>query len=241
VNKPFSNWTKICASLSNHSKLKYHRDCLQIADAMKSTTEKSDMRVNVMSSNALQKKIDENRHILRQIVRAVVYLGKQGIAFRGKIENITSTKNPGNFLALLKSYAETDTILFNHLYHTKAKNATHLSPTTQNEIINIIGYDIILANIISEAKQANYFSVLADELSCHNTEYLPICIRFVDSLGDIREDFLSFIKLDRVRAVDIASAIIQTLEELGLSLDSLRGQGYDGASTMSGQKTGVQA
>ncbi len=88
-----------------------------------------------------------------------------------------------------------DTILFNHLYHTKAKNATHLSPITQNEIINIIGYDIILANIISEAKQANYFSVLADELSCHNTEYLPICIRFVDS---IREDYLSFIKLDRV-------------------------------------------
>ncbi len=55
-----------------------------------------------MSSNALQKKIDENRHILRQIVRAVVYLGKQGRAFCGKIENITSTKNPGNFLALLK-------------------------------------------------------------------------------------------------------------------------------------------
>ncbi len=52
---------------------------------------------------------------------------------------------------------------------------------------------------------------------------------------------LSFIKLDRVRAVDIASAIIQTLEEFGLSLDGLRGQGYDGASTMSGQKTGVQA
>ncbi len=210
---------------------------------MKSTTEKSDMRVNVMSSNALQKKIDENRHILRQIVGAVVYLGKQGITFRGKIENITSTKNPGNFLALLKSYAERDTILFNHLYHTNAKNATHLSPTTQNEIINIIGYDIILANIISEAKQAvaNYFSVLADELSCHNTEYLPICIRFVDSLGDIREDFLSFIKLDRVRAVDIASAIVQTLEEFGLSLDDLRGQGYDGASTMSGEITGVQA
>ncbi len=34
----------------------------------------------------------------------------------------------------------------------------------QNEIVNIIGYDIILANIVSEAKQANYFSVLANEL-----------------------------------------------------------------------------
>ena len=66
-------------------------------------------------------------------------LGKQGIAFRGKIEDITSTKNLGNFLALLKSYAETKSILFNHLYHTKAKFARHLSHTTQNEIINIIG------------------------------------------------------------------------------------------------------
>ncbi len=67
---------------------------------MKSTTEKSDMRVNVMPSNAQQKTIDENRHILRQIVRAVVYLGKQGIAFRGKIENITSTKKPRNTVDL---------------------------------------------------------------------------------------------------------------------------------------------
>ena len=130
-----------------------------------------------------------------------MYLGKQGIAFHCKIEDITSTKNPGNFLALLKSYAETNSILFDHLYHTKAKIARHLSHTTQNEIINIIGYDIILAIIISEAKQADFFSVLADELSCHNMEYLPICIRFVDSLGDIREDFLSFIKLERVQAV----------------------------------------
>ena len=102
-------------------------------------------------------------------------LGKQGIAFCVKIEDITSTKNLGNFLALLKSCAETKSILFNHLSHTKAKFARHLSHTTQNEIINIIGYDKILAIIISEAKQADYFSVLADELPCHNMEYLPFC------------------------------------------------------------------
>ena len=88
----------------------------------------------------------------------------------------------------------------------------------QNEILNIIGYDIILANIILEAKQADYFSVLADELSCPNMEYLPICINFVDSLGDIREYFLSFIKLGIVQAVNIANAIILSLEEFGLSL-----------------------
>ena len=241
VNRPFSNWVKTSCSLLSHSKLQYHLDCVELADAMKGTIKKPDRRINVISNEVLQKKIDENRQILRQIVRAVVYLGKQGIAFRGRSEDINSSKNPGNFLALLKSYADTDSVLFNHLYHTRAKNATYLSPITQNQIINIIGYDIILSSIISEAKEADFFSVLADELSCHNVEHLPICIRFVDSLSNIREEFLSFVKLERVRASDIASAIIETLEGFGLSLGSLRGQGYDGASTMSGEKAGVQA
>ena len=51
---------------------------------------------------------------------------------------------------------------------------------------------------------------------------------------------VALLKLARVRAVDIADAITKTLTNLGLSLDGLRGQGYDGASTMSGNKSGVQ-
>ena len=90
-------------------------------------------------------------------------------------------------------------------------------------------------------RQLGFFSVLADEVSCRNVEHLPICLRFVDSEYNIREEFVAFVKLARVRAVDIADAIMKTLENLGLSLSSLRGQGYDGASTMSGAKTGVQA
>ena len=51
---------------------------------------------------------------------------------------------------------------------------------------------------------------------------------------------MSFIKLERVRAMDIAAAIIHMLENSGLSLNDLRGQGYDGAATMSGARGGVQ-
>ena len=43
-----------------------------------------------------------------------------------------------------------------------------------------------------------------------------------------------------MQALDIANAIVSMLEELGFSLDDLRGQGYDGASTMRGEKFGVQ-
>ena len=56
----------------------------------------------------------------------------------------------------------------------------------------------------------------------------------MDSEGSIHEEFIAFLKLNRVRAVDIVDALDKCLENLGLSLSELRGQGYDGASTMSG-------
>ena len=47
--------------------------------------------------------------------------------------------------------------------------------------------------------------------------------------GNIREKFIAFLKLNRVRAVDIAS------------LSESCGQGYDDASTKRGHKSGVKA
>ena len=167
---------------------------------------------------------------------------KQGLPFRGDVEGVQTNKNPGNFLALLKNYAATDDVLFKHFNSPRAKNATYLSPIIQNDIINLIGYDLILINIISEVKDAaTFYSVLTDEVTSHNVEHLPICVRFVDRDFNIREELVALLKLARVRAVDIADTITETLTYLGLSLDGLRGQGYDGASTMSGAKSGVPA
>ena len=83
-------------------------------------------------------------------------------------------------MALLKSYAEVDSVLHNHLNQPKARNVTYLSPASQNEVINVIGYDIIGANLIAEVKKARFFSILADEVSSHNIEHLALCLRFVD-------------------------------------------------------------
>lgn len=113
-------------------------------------------------------------------------------------------------------------------------------PKSQNDIIGVIGYNVIRANIVEEIQKAGFFSVLADEVSSHNVEHMPICLRFVDERCDIREDFVAFVRLDRVRATDITKAIVATIEELGLSLNELRGRGYDGAATMKGEKSGVQ-
>ena len=241
VNKPFNNWVKISNTLTKHSHLVYHSDCMQAADALKdSIVNPTSCRIDIISDTRLQTRIIQNKHILQQIVRAVLFLGKQGLAFRGDKEDINSSKNPGNFLALLKDYAEHDEILKAHLQHPQARNATYISPRSQNDIIDVIGIDIIQANIIEEVKKAEFYSVLADEVSSHNTEHLPIFVRFVDGNFEIREDFIGYAKLERVRAKDIANAIKGMLLGAGLSLNELRGQGYDGASTMAGERSGVQ-
>ena len=144
-----------------------------------------------------------------------------------------SGKNPGNFLALLAMITEDDSLLYRHLHQPRARNATYLSPRSQNDIISIIGYDIVRSKILSEVKKARFYSIMTDEVSSHNTEHLCLCVRFVDDTSRIREEFITFLKLERVRAIDITDAITNCLEGLGLSLNKLRGQGYDGASTMS--------
>jgi len=51
---------------------------------------------------------------------------------------------------------------------------------------------------------------------------------------------MAFVKLPRLRASDISNAITEKLEVLKLSISDMRGQCYDGASNMSGHKSGVQ-
>ena len=51
--------------------------------------------------------------------------------------------------------------------------------------MSVIGYDVIRAGIINEVKKAKFFSVFADEVCSHNSEYLPLCLRFVDETHEI--------------------------------------------------------
>ena len=43
-----------------------------------------------------------------------------------------------------------------------------------------------------------------------------------------------------MKASDITNAIVSSLDELGLSLNDIQGQGYNGVSTMSGERTDVK-
>lgn len=78
--------------------------------------------------------------------------------------------------------ANHDNILKQHLDNIQlsSRNITYLSPLIQNKIIEIIGRDIILKNLLEEIKAAKLYSVMADEVTSHNKEQLALCARFID-------------------------------------------------------------
>ena len=69
---------------------------------------------------------------------------------------------------------------------------------------------------------------------------MTLVISWVDDTGCVREDFLDIVHVKTTAATDLYDAIIKLLERHGLSLRLCRGQGYDGASNMSGEWNGLQ-
>ena len=119
--------------------------------------------------------------------------------------------------------------------------ATYLSPQAQNELIDVIRKHIILQGILYDSNAAPYYTILAAEVTSHNEEHLALCARFVDRKKDVREESLSFLKLERISGDKIAEVILEFLKENNIPAMNMRGQGYDGASNMSSASVGVQA
>ena len=100
--------------------------------------------------------------------------------------------------------------------------------------------------IIESVKKSQYFSVMCDETTdTSHHEQLCLCVRFVERSVDrhhtIREEFLQFQAVLDLTGEGLARTIITALESYGLDITKLVGQGYDGASAMSGCTNGIQS
>ena len=95
-------------------------------------------------NTALKERVERNRHNNRWVIKVIVLCGKQCLPLRGHRESLfQEDQNPGNFLEILKLLSEANIELEQHLRNPLAKNVTYISPDIQNQIINIVGYDII--------------------------------------------------------------------------------------------------
>ena len=208
------------------------------------SVENPEKNVNNQIDDEIRKTVIRNRHIVKCVSEAILFCCRQCIALCGdnKVLNEDRCGNTGNFLAVLQLIANHDNILKQHLDNIQlfSRNITYSSPLIENEIIEIIGQDIILKNLLKEIKAAKLYSVMADEVTSHNKEQLVLCARFINKSNDVREDFIAFIHLPRITGEVIAEMIVSTLQGLGLKIENIRGQGYDGAANMSSDNVGVQ-
>ncbi|KAF0726097.1 zinc finger MYM-type protein 1-like, partial [Aphis craccivora] len=186
-------------------------------------------------SDAHHNQIVENRAYMAQIIEIVLYLGKQGVAFRGHSEKCDSI-NQGNFKELCNVFIKCVPNFKGH-YDVKIN---YTSWKVQEEIIQISA-DYAREKIINEIKSAGFFDIMVDEARSHKQEQLSICIRYVVGF-DIVERFLEFVDVSSGQdANHIVAAIFKCFEKLNINMNTLYivAQSYDGASVMSGCLGGI--
>ncbi|KAK3232458.1 hypothetical protein Dsin_004339 [Dipteronia sinensis] len=70
---------------------------------------------------------------------------------------------------------------------------------------------------------------------------MAIILRYVDYKGFVRERFFQVVSVNDTNASTLKKEICNVLARYDLSIENLRGQGYDGASNMRGEWNGLQA
>lgn len=197
----------------------------------------------------LKKQISEEaeywRNVLRRVIHVILTLTSGNTALRGnegKKGNLQEIE--GNFMRTIRLLAKFDPFVHNLLNDSK-KHVKYLSWKIQDELIAILASDV-RNSICDEVKKCSWFSIILDSTQdITKIDQVSVIIRYVfveyeNHTLDIRESFLGFFALQNHGSSDYAELLLKILTKFGLDIKKCRGQGYDGASVMSGAHFGVQ-
>lgn len=199
--------------------------------------------IDTLLQSEINSKITFWRDVLHRIINVIITLASCNLPLRGH------DSDSGNFMAILRLLSNYDATLKELLLKPKGK-INYLSPTIQNEIINLLG-TAVRNNIISEIKKAPFLTIILDTTQdLSKIDQLSIVFRYISITENddnvpkelkICESFLGFTAVSDCRAEGLKTEILNTIKEYGIDLTKCRGQGYDGANVMSGVYGGLQA
>ena len=199
--------------------------------------QKPEGHIHTLLKSASLHQRELNRRRLLAIIDVALYTARQGLAFRGHDESGDSL-NRGNFLELLHWHADRVPDLRELLDNAPAREQ-YTSPTIQKDILNAAG--TLNRRSLADEVKGRLFTIIVDESKdSSGKEQMTLVIRWVDDNGCVCEEFLDIVHVKSTSAADLYDAVIEVLERHGLSLRLCRGQGYDGASNMSGEWNGLQ-
>lgn len=147
--------------------------------------------------------------------------------------------NKGNFIEILSWYADKCDKIKPFVLKRAPKNNKMTSSDIQKEIVTACKIETIKA--IIEDLNGDYFALLVDEsLDVSRKEKMSIILRYIDKKGSVMERFIGIVHVRDTSALSLKKAIVDVLVHHSLSLSSIRGQCYDGASNMQGDIKGLK-
>ncbi|XP_047942832.1 zinc finger MYM-type protein 1-like [Salvia hispanica] len=137
-----------------------------------------------------------------------------------------------------QDFTEMGNMPFDEISSVVLKNAPDnlklSSPRIQKDIIN--AFAVETTKVIVQDMGNDFFSILVDE--CRDIsvkEQVGVVVRYVDKNGCVMERFLGVVHVSDTVATSLEKELDSLLSTYDLSVSSLRGQGYDGASNMRGE------
>ncbi|XP_074265702.1 uncharacterized protein LOC141588147 [Silene latifolia] len=159
-------------------------------------------------------------------------------SLRGYDESATSN-NQGNFLEFQKAFARYNDEVSRAIEHT-SYGAQYIASSIQKEILHIISNKV--RNYIREEIGESKFCIMVDEARDESKrEQMAIVLRFVDKKGLVKERFFHLVRVNDTSAATLKNEVCAIFTKYNLSVENLRGQGYDAASNMRGEWNGLQA
>ncbi|XP_028103563.1 uncharacterized protein LOC114302698 [Camellia sinensis] len=124
--------------------------------------------------------------------------------------------------------------------HKAPQNASYYSHRIQKEILSIF-FDKIQRFIREEIDEAKFCIIVNEARDESKREQMAIVLRFFYKDSFIKEHFFYIVHVSDTTSATLKEEICIVLSRHNLSVQNIRGQGYDGASNMRGEWTGLQA
>ncbi|XP_076921231.1 uncharacterized protein LOC143582593 [Bidens hawaiensis] len=161
------------------------------------------------------------------------------LAFHGHDESEESLYR-GNFIEFLIVFGELSEEIGKVILGNAPGNNQMTSPSIQKELCNCFAEEVLKR--IFEELNDDVFSILVDESrDISKKEQMAVVLRYVDKLGFVKERFIGLVHVMETTALSLKAAIDDLFARHNLSIGRVRGQGYDGASNMSGEFNGLKA
>ncbi len=225
VSKPVANWVKATELLRQHERSEWHLAAVEVKALASVAQTSGDIieRMSVISDEERKK----NRSLIKILLRSLHYLVINHSPHTTMFDGIIQLQID-NGIEQLESHKQ-----------SSPSNATYLSKFSTAEFLKSISFHIE-DNILVRFKSSQFYSIMADESTdISSKEELAICGRWLED-GKAVEGFLGLVHVHEVNAEALTKYLLAFLHDKGISLQKIRGLGFDGTNTMSGERSGVQ-